>query len=338
MGVPGSLQVQTVLYGHRPRVVERWLAAVLAAAGRARAAGLVGAVAVSIGDCTVPPALDQAAIRRLGASAAAGSAAFSHEELGANLGSAGGHNRLFAAAPAPPAALPPPATLSPPTLPPPARPPPASRPDWFLVLNPDATTSPGCIAALVSAMEDPTVGMADARQVPFEHPKAYDLATGDTSWASGTCCLVRREVVDQTGGFDADTFFLHGDDVDLSWRARILGWRVRNVPWATVFHDKRVHPDGAMVAPAVETAQAAWIALALPHKYGRPELVAERLAEFRASPLPAQREAAAEFDARRAAGRLPRPIEGATAVAVFRGDHYGDHRFGDEEARLGPPV
>lgn len=46
---------------------------------------------------------------------------------------------------------------------------------------------------------------------------------------------VRREVVEELGGFDES--FAYGSDVDLSWRAVSAGHRIRYVPDAVITHD-----------------------------------------------------------------------------------------------------
>jgi len=53
--------------------------------------------------------------------------------------------------------------------------------------------------------------------------------------ASSGCCIVRRELFNQAGGFDAD-YFIYDDDTDLSLRVRLLGYRILFVPSAVVIH------------------------------------------------------------------------------------------------------
>ena len=53
--------------------------------------------------------------------------------------------------------------------------------------------------------------------------------------ASSGCCIIRREVFDQAGGFDAD-YFIYDDDTDLSLRVRLLGYRILFVSSAVVIH------------------------------------------------------------------------------------------------------
>jgi GT2 family glycosyltransferase len=53
--------------------------------------------------------------------------------------------------------------------------------------------------------------------------------------ASSGCCIVRKEVFYEAGGFDSD-YFIYDDDTDLSLRVRLLGYRVLLVPSAVVVH------------------------------------------------------------------------------------------------------
>lgn len=53
--------------------------------------------------------------------------------------------------------------------------------------------------------------------------------------ACGGACLMPRRVFEELGGFDED-FFLSHEDVDLSYRARLLGYRVRYAADAVVRH------------------------------------------------------------------------------------------------------
>ena len=95
---------------------------------------------------------------------------------------------------------------------------------WLLVVNQDCVVEPGALERLVetAAADDAKVAAWEMRQVPYEHPKAYDPATLDTPWASGAATLFRREAYEAVGGFD-EALFLYGEDVDLSWRLRAAG-------------------------------------------------------------------------------------------------------------------
>jgi len=112
---------------------------------------------------------------------------------------------------------------------------------------------------LVKVMEnDYSVGLAQAKIVLAEDKSCLDYVCvavdGLGTWAanygskeerlkenfeifaaSSGCCIIRREVFSQVGGFDAD-YFIYDDDTDLSLRARLLGYRVLFVPSAVVVH------------------------------------------------------------------------------------------------------
>ena len=69
------------------------------------------------------------------------------------------------------------------------------------------------------------------------HGEAADLA-GTTQEVFGVCgaaCLMPKAVFDELGGFD-DQFFASHEDVDLSYRARLRGYRCRYVSDAIVRH------------------------------------------------------------------------------------------------------
>jgi GT2 family glycosyltransferase len=63
----------------------------------------------------------------------------------------------------------------------------------------------------------------------------YDVS-GDADWLSGACLLVRRTVLEQLNGFDAD-FFMYCEDTDICRRIWDLGFSVRFVADAEVAHE-----------------------------------------------------------------------------------------------------
>lgn len=109
--------------------------------------------------------------------------------------------------------------------------------DFYFVVNLDTVIAPDVIRLLVQRMtEDPAVGIAEARQAPREHPKYYDPVTGETSWCSGACMMVRPRAMRQVGGGFLKSFFMYLEDIDLSWRMWIGGWKCVYVPEAVVQH------------------------------------------------------------------------------------------------------
>ena len=66
-------------------------------------------------------------------------------------------------------------------------------------------------------------------------PRKRPAIGEDVDWLSGACLLVRREVIDGTGGFD-ETFFLYSEETDWQRRIRFAGWSVHFVPTARAVH------------------------------------------------------------------------------------------------------
>jgi GT2 family glycosyltransferase len=112
-----------------------------------------------------------------------------------------------------------------------------SRSEFLFLLNPDTQLEPGCLETLLDrARSDDRVGICDARQSPREHPKAWDRSTGETTWCSGAAALIRRKAFEEVGGFDEHLFFMYCEDVDLSWKLWLKGWKCLYEPAAVVQH------------------------------------------------------------------------------------------------------
>ncbi|MBK7317616.1 glycosyltransferase family 2 protein [Candidatus Villigracilis affinis] len=59
--------------------------------------------------------------------------------------------------------------------------------------------------------------------------------THEAEAVSGSCMVVRREVVEQIGYFDED-FFAYQEDTDYCRRTRLAGWKIFYVPTAQITH------------------------------------------------------------------------------------------------------
>ncbi|MCU0754643.1 MAG: glycosyltransferase family 2 protein [Xanthomonadales bacterium] len=137
--------------------------------------------------------------------------------------------------------------------------------EWILLLNPDAALDSCSLEqALSVALNDPAAGAVEFRQRPYEHPKDYHPITLETSWVSGAAVLLRRSALVAIGGFDP-RLFLYGEDVDLSWRLRAAGFRLRYVPWATVLHETYASPG--QIKPQ-QTLGSTFANLCLRRRYG----------------------------------------------------------------------
>lgn len=146
-----------------------------------------------------------------------------------------------------------------------------ARGRYFLLLNSDAFPRLGAIGKLVQFLEEhPEVGTVGPRllnedgtlqQSCFRFPTpgqswienlwitalfpehsrlgdyrrwAHDSARV-VEWIVGACMLVRREVVEQVGGFD-EAFFLYAEETDWQRRIRDGGWEIAFTPTAEVTH------------------------------------------------------------------------------------------------------
>ncbi|WP_077329088.1 glycosyltransferase family 2 protein [Virgibacillus siamensis] len=139
--------------------------------------------------------------------------------------------------------------------------------DYVLVLNPDVTLHPDYIKAIITEMEqDPTIGMATGKLYRDSGNKildttginikknfrAYDRGSGETDTGqydgktaifgvSGAAAVYRYEMINAVSinhEFYDDHFFAYKEDIDVSWRANITGWKAVFVPDATATHER----------------------------------------------------------------------------------------------------
>ncbi len=292
------IQVQSILFNNEPADIRRALEAIARAAGVLNDVHGIG-VDVHYGDCSPgQPCLSADDVRAM--KAILGTGKFRYTYFNANLGSAQGHNRLAEEV----------------------------EKGYLLIQNPDVIGAPDYMIHLVEAFENPECGMAEARQLPIEHPKDYDPVTGESSWATTACALIPAELFVELKGFDYKTFFLYCDDVDFSWRVRLAGKKVIFQPASVVFHDKRLQRDGSWNPSNAERYYSIEAALLMAHKYSRPERVGAVLKfcdQHTSDEVFAK--AAARFREMRKQGELPVPIDPEYRVSEFYGDDYALHRF-----------
>lgn len=87
-------------------------------------------------------------------------------------------------------------------------------------------------------------GLVDRLGYPFCRGRVFNTCEDDdgqydsmidVSWTSGACMLIRRELFEGLGGFDAD-YFAHHEEIDLCYRMRRAGYRLICQPESVVYH------------------------------------------------------------------------------------------------------
>lgn len=145
---------------------------------------------------------------------------------------------------------------------------------YLLLLNPDTVILPGAIDRLLAFLEDhPQAGICGPKvlnqdgtlQKPCRRGESRPLAvfsyfTGlsrlfpksrlfgeylmtylpedevnQVAGVSGSCMLIRREVIEQIGTLD-ERFFAWQEDADFCFRTRQAGWQIYYVPEAQIIH------------------------------------------------------------------------------------------------------
>ncbi|MDD2703353.1 MAG: glycosyltransferase family 2 protein [Candidatus Omnitrophica bacterium] len=129
--------------------------------------------------------------------------------------------------------------------------------EYLFFLNNDTRLHERALSVLCAAMEqDPSIGICGCTIMDYEGRKTfhagigvdifgYPVAGGEVFYAEGSALLIRKSLFQRLGGFDESYFMFH-EDVDLAWRARLLGYRVAVVPEAVVYHAAGASAGGTM--------------------------------------------------------------------------------------------
>jgi GT2 family glycosyltransferase len=136
-----------------------------------------------------------------------------------------------------------------------------ARGEYLVFLNPDTVVQPGALAALLAPFAArPEIGLTTACIMHLHQPdvintcgntmhytgltycrgagqpRARYAGSAEVDAVSGAAFAIRRDVFKQLGGFD-ERFFMYVEDTDLSWRARMAGYRCLYVADAMISHD-----------------------------------------------------------------------------------------------------
>lgn len=134
--------------------------------------------------------------------------------------------------------------------------------DYVIRLDSDTIVAPNFISPLLDlAKSDSNIGMvspkiyyydspkeiwyagADAKPVIFGTKNEHNLETDspnnsqikEVAYIWATAMLIKREVLEKTGGFDTD-FFIYHEEIDFCERVRSLGYRLLFNPNSYVWH------------------------------------------------------------------------------------------------------
>jgi N-acetylglucosaminyl-diphospho-decaprenol L-rhamnosyltransferase len=154
----------------------------------------------------------------------------------------------------------------------------ATRAPFVVLCNPDTVAAPGAVEALCTFAADhpragilgpelhhqdgslnasrrlfPTVSGTIVRRTPLRRVLGdtqrghYGLVDHPTEpvqadWLLGAFLFMRRELLDELGGFD-EGYRLYGEDIDLAYRASKAGWDRWYVPAAKAVHVHRAVTD-----------------------------------------------------------------------------------------------
>lgn len=296
-----SLQIQSVLYGNEPESLLRALRSVQRAVQICRSmGGAFSQVTLCYGDASPARLFDEEQVQQISRKFE-DAFYFSYRFFGFNSGTAKGHNLLGE----------------------------NCSSDYMVIMNPDVLLCPRFFLEIMGPFYRPELnaGLVEARQTPIEHPKEYDPKTGETGWASTACVIFSADLFRQLQGFDEKSFFLYCDDLDFSWRLRLLGKKIIYQPLAPVFHAKSLSSKGEWQPSGAEIYYSAEAALMVAHKWSNPKRVELLLKDFTASGKSPYAKAANAFMDRRQRGDLPEPVDPKHKVASFVGDAYAKHRF-----------
>ncbi len=294
-----SVQIQSVLYHNKKEALIKALDSLANAIAKS-AEGRLGAVTVSYGDASKEPIFTDCELEALTKKYAA-RFQLKYTYFNKNTGTAEGHNRLGADCTA----------------------------EYMLIMNPDVVVCPHLFDKMILPFEDPQAdaGMVEARQSPVEHPKEYNKLTLETGWASTACALFPTAIFREIKGFDQESFFMYCDDLDFSWRIRLLGKKIYYRADCPVYHAKELSATGAWMPTRAEAFYSAQAALIMAYKWSNDSRLETLYQIFSTSSDRNLKDAAEYFTQLKNDNRLPERLDPEQKVATFVGDYYTEHRF-----------
>lgn len=140
--------------------------------------------------------------------------------------------------------------------------------DYYVMLNSDVEVPPGFIEPMLQMMEadkntaicQPKLlaladkkylenggaagGMLDFLGYPFCRGRIFETCETDHGqfntaanifWASGACCMIRKEAYRKINGM-YEFFFMHSEEIDMCWRLLGEGYKIMYCPGSYIYH------------------------------------------------------------------------------------------------------
>ncbi len=144
--------------------------------------------------------------------------------------------------------------------------------DYVLFMNNDTTATGDFLTKLVAAVDERTVVIPKIlwsfdHRIISTHAGGFDWDLGlfretyhgkpdgpatnvprELETASFCCALVPRRLLEEAGPFE-EAFFMYYEETDLLKRARALGYRIRYVPDAIIYHRESGSSGGGWMTP-----------------------------------------------------------------------------------------
>lgn len=295
-----SLQVQSVIYHNQKESLHRAITSLANAIRVNRdTTKELGEVTVWYGDASSDPIFSNEEVAKI-ADEFQDYFTFRYKFFGENTGSAKGHNLIGA----------------------------EGDSEYMMIMNPDVVVCPRFFEMMLKPFADESkkAGMVEARQTPVEHPKEYDKKTFETEWCTTACAIFSRETFNQVNGFDNETFFLYGDDLDFSWRVRLLDKKLYYRPDCVVYHAKGLSAGAKWQPTSAEVYYSMEVALLMAYKWSNKKRFNKLYRMFSNSGAEGKK-VIARFEEMKKQGKLPKRLDPEHKVARFVGDLYCDHRF-----------
>lgn len=151
--------------------------------------------------------------------------------------------------------------------------------EYFVIANMDTKFNPDWLAELIKAIDsDPEIGIAQSKillypqtEEEWKNPKINTLGNlihfmgyggnsfyghpdsehkiegyPEISYASGCALITKEEVFEKIGGYNEEYFMYH-DDVEVSWKARLAGYKIVLAPKSIVYHKYEFHRSIKMI-------------------------------------------------------------------------------------------